>query len=193
MMNDKEKAIRITKTFLEKNEIYKDYIVDSSNILERESLWYIPFKELNPDPNNFLVGAYNGIIVDKSSSDFLQPGSALSLDEWIYGFEIGIRGERYDLIIEKVIDFQKTLDILGKIGLSCVEIEIENGTEWKIPKNFKQKEIKRRLDKLPCKFKNQSFTYSISEFKKIRSERIFEYKLVTTENTDSSILGELLN
>ncbi|SHJ17125.1 hypothetical protein [Flavobacterium haoranii] len=193
MMNDKEKAIRITKTFLEKNEIYKDYIVDSSNILERESLWYIPFKELNPDSNNFLVGAYNGIIVDKSSSDFLQPGSALSLDEWIYGFEIGIRGERYDLIIEKVIDFQKTLDILSKIGLSYVEIEIENGTEWKIPKNFKQKEIKSRLDKLPCKFKNQSFTYSINEFKKIRSERIFEYKLVTTENTDSSILGELLN
>ncbi|WP_299555495.1 hypothetical protein [Seonamhaeicola sp.] len=192
-MNDKEKAIQITKSFLEKNEIYKDYIVDSFNILERESLWYIPFKELNPDPNNFLVGAYNGIIVDKSSSDFLQPGSALSLDEWIYGFEIGIRGKRYDLIIEKIIDYQKTLDILSKIGLNYVEIEVENGTEWKIPKDFKRKEIKKRLDKLPCKFKNQSFTYSIDEFKKIRNEQIFEYKLETTENTDSSILGELLN
>jgi hypothetical protein len=192
-MNDKEKAIRITKSFLEKNEIYIDYVVDSSNILERESLWYIPFKELNPDSNTFLVGAYNGIIVDKSSSDFLQPGSALSLEEWIYGFEIGIRGKRYDLIIDKVVDYRKTLDILSKIGLKFVEIKVENGTEWKIPKDFKRKEIKRRLDKLPCEFKNQSFTYSIGEFKKIRNEQIFEYRLEITENTDSSILGELLN
>lgn len=192
-MNDKEKAIRITTSFLEKNEMYKDYVIDSANILERESLWYIPFKELNPDPNNLLAGAYNGIIVDKSSSDFLQPDSALSLEEWIYGFEIGIRGKRYDLIINKVIDYRETLDILSKIGLKYVKIEVENGTEWKIPRVFKQKEIERRLDKLPCKFKNQSFTYSISEFRKIRNKRIFEYKLEVTENTDSSIIGELLN
>ena len=192
-MTNKTEAIQITESFLKNDEIYEKYVVDSSNILERDSLWYIPFKEINPDPNNLLVGAYNGILVDKESSDFLQPGSALSLEEWIYGFEIGIRGGRYDLIIEKVIDYRKTLEILEKIGLNYVEIEIENGTEWKIPKNFKRKEIKRRLDKLPCEFKNQAFTYSINEFKKIRNERIFEYRLKKTENTDSSIVGELIS
>ncbi|WP_026754454.1 hypothetical protein [Sediminibacter sp. Hel_I_10] len=191
-MTNKTEAIQITEFFLKKDEIYEKYVVDFSNILERESLWYIPFKKIIPDPNNLLVGAYNGILVDKESSDFLQPGSALSLEEWIYGFEIGIRGGRYDLIIEKVIDYITTLEILEKIGLDYVEIEIENGTEWKIPKNFKRKEIKKRLDKLPCKFKNQAFTYSINEFKKIRNERIFEYSLKKTENTDSSIIGELI-
>lgn len=192
-MTNKTEAIQITESFLKNDEIYEKYVVDSSNILERDSLWYIPFKEINPDPKNLLVGAYNGILVDKESSDFLQPGSALSLEVWIYGFEIGIRGGRYDLIIEKVIDYRKTLEILEKIGLNYVEIEIENGTEWKIPKNFKRKEIKRRLDKLPCEFKNQALTYSINEFKKIRNERIFEYRLKKTENTDSSIVGELIS
>jgi hypothetical protein len=192
-MTNRTEAIQITESFLKNDEIYEKHVVDSSNILERDSLWYIPFKEINPDPNNLLVGAYNGILVDKESSDFLQPGSALSLEEWIYGFEIGIRGGRYDLIIEKVIDYRKTLEILEKIGLNYVEIEIENGTEWKIPKNFKRKEIKRRLDKLPCEFKNQAFTYSINEFKKIINERIFEYRLKKTENTDSSIVGELIS
>lgn len=191
-MTNKQEAISITESFLKSNDTYQGYTIDLDNILDKETLWYIPFKELNPDPNNFLVGAYNGIIVDKNSTDFFQPGSALDLEEWMYGFRIGLRGKRYDLCIVKVNDYRATLEMLDKLRLTYVKIEIEGGTEWKIPQDFKRKEIKKRLDKMPCVFKNQAFTFSINEFKEIRNERMFEYKLLSTENTDSSILGELI-
>ena len=192
-MTDLEGAILITKSFLQKNKVYQDYIIDLDNILEKDTLWYVPFKESNPTSDSILVGAYNGIIVDKNSTDYLQPGSGLSLEKWIYGFKIGLRGERYDLCIEKINDYRATLEMLDKLELTYVKIEIEGKTEWKIPKNFKRREIKRRLDKLPCIFKNQDFTFSIDKFKQIRNERIFEYKLLRTENTDSKILGELIS
>ena len=191
-MTSRKEAISITESFIRNSEVYNNYIIDSANIIEQETLWYIPFKELNPNPDNFLVGAYNGLIVDKSSTDYLQPGSALNLEEWMYGFKIGLRGERYDLHIEKVIDLNATLEILNKLRLSYVEIEVEAGVEWKIPKNFKRKEIKKRLEKLPCVFMNQAFTYSINEFKQIINEQLFKFKLLKTENIDSSILGELI-
>ena len=192
-MTDKEEAILLTKDFIGNIEVYKDYVVDQENIIERETLWYMPFKNLKPDPNNILVGAYHGLIIDKESKDFLQPGSGLDLEEWMYGFKIGLRGERYDLIIEKIIDYRGTLDMLDKLRLIYVKIENEGGTAWKIPKEFKRKEIKKRLYKLPCVFKNQSFTFSIGEFRQIRNQHLFEYKLLKTENTNPKILGELID
>jgi len=191
-MTSRQEAISITESFLKSNDTYHGYEVDLDNILDKETLWYVPFKELISDPNNFLVGAYNGIIVDKNSKDYFQPGSGLDLEEWMYGFQIGIRGDRCDLSIEKVNDYRATLEILDKLELTYVKIEIEGGTEWKIPKNFNRKELKKRLDKMPCLFKNQAFTFSIKEFRFIRNERIFDYKILKTENTDSSILGELI-
>lgn len=191
-MTDKKEAILITESYLRESEVYKSYIVDSGNIVDKATLWYVPFKELNPDPNEILVGAYSGLIVDKNSTDYFQPGSGLDLEEWMYGFKIGLRGERYDLRIEKVNDYRATLDMLDKLRLSYVKIEVEGGTEWKIPKDFKRKEIKKRLDKIPCVFKNQAFTFSISEFKQISNERMFEYKLIKSENKDPRILGELI-
>ncbi|UTW66220.1 hypothetical protein KFE94_16450 [bacterium SCSIO 12643] len=191
-MTSREEAIAISKSFINNNEFYQSFVIDIENLLERETLWYVPFKELNPAPNEFFTGAYNGIIVDKSSTDYFQPGSALNLEEWMYGFKIGLRGERYDLHIEKVIDYRATLDMLDRLELTYVEIELEGGVEWKIPKSFKRKEIKKRLRKMPCLFKNQSFTFAIKEFRQIKEERIFEYKLLKTENRDSNLLGELI-
>lgn len=192
-MADKKEAILITESFLLESEVYNNYVVDLASIKERETLWYVPFKELNPNPNNILVGAYNGLIVDKNSNDCMLPGSALELEECMYGFKIGLRGGRYDLSIEKIKDYRAALEILDKLHLTYVKIELEGGKEWKIPKDFKWKEIKKRLDKMPCVFKNQSFTFSIGELKRIRNERIFEYKLLKSENIDSKILGELIN
>ncbi|CAM1365308.1 hypothetical protein [Tenacibaculum xiamenense] len=191
-MTDKKEAISITESFIRENEVYNSFVVDSANIIEREAVWYVPFKELNPNPDNILVGAYNGLIVDKNSNEFMQPGSALDLETWMYGFKIGLRGGRQDLLIEKINDYRATLEVLDKLGLTYVKIKLEGKTEWKIPKDFKRKEIKKRLDKLPCIFKNQAFTFSIDEFKQIRNERMFEYKLLKSENTDQNILGELI-
>lgn len=192
-MTNKEEAIAIAKSFIKDNETYQNFVVSIEHIKEKETLWYIPFKELNHNPDNFIVGAHNGLIIDKKSTDYLQPGSALDLEEWMYGFKIGLRGKRYDLWIEKVNDYYATLEMLDKLPLTYVTIEVEGGTEWKIPKNFKRKEIKKRLETMPCIFKNQAFTFSIDEFKHIRNERIFEYKLVETKNTAPNILGELIN
>ena len=192
-MTDKKKAISITESFLRENEDYKSFRVDEAGIQERETLWYVPFKEESSNSDEIQVGRYHGLIVDKDSDDYLQPGSALDLAEWMYAFKIGLRGGRYDLSIEKVHDYRATLDTLEKLNLTYVKIEIEGGTEWKIPKSFSRKQIKKRVDKLPCVFKNQTFTFSMNAFKQIRNEGIFEYKLLKSENTDPQIDGELIN
>lgn len=191
MTTDKNDAILLTESFIKRKD-YDGYVVDLDNILEEDSLWYVPFKELNPNPNIFLAGAYNGLIIDKNSTEFAQPGSALSLEEWMYGFKMGIRGERLDLIIEKVYDYRAATEFLERLKVQYVKIEIEGGTEWKIPNEFSRKEIKKRLDKPPCTFKNQSFTYSIAVFKRLNNEKIFKYKLVKTPETYPNVLGELI-
>lgn len=190
-MATREEAIKITIEFLNNRPEYDGYVVDSTEVIDKDYVWYVPFKEINPAPNDILVGAYNGLIVDKESDEYFQPGSALKLDDWIYGFRIGLRGNRYDLVIKKINNHNESLEILSKLGLTYVKIEIEGGTEWKIPKQFNIKEIKKRLEKLPCVFKNQSFTFSIEAFKKIRNMRLFDYDLVIS-NSNPKILGELI-
>jgi hypothetical protein len=190
-MADKTKAISITDSFIKSHINYNNYIVDVDDIQEHETLWYVPFKQKEPT-NDFIVGAHSGLIVDKSSDDFMQPGSGRNVKDWFYGFKIGLRGGRYDLIINRVPILNDALDMLDKIGLTYVRIEVENNTEWKIPKRFNRKELKKRLEDIPCSFKNQSFTFAADHFKEIRNRRIFDYDLLKTKNTNPNILGELL-
>jgi len=192
-MTNRQEAILITESFIKDSEEYKDCIVNLENILEQETLWWVPFKEKNFDPAlNIILGAYYGLIIDKGSKEYFQPSTGPSLEEWMDAFKMGLIGKRYDLLIIKVNNQKNAIEVLEKLGLSYVKIEIEYGTEWKIPKEFNRKQIKKRLEKLPCIFKNQSFTGSTQELKRIRNERIFEYQLLKTENKDPRILGELI-
>lgn len=191
-MTNKEKAIAITQRFIQNHEIYHTFAVDIANIIEQETLWYVPFKEINPEPNVFWGGAYNGLLIDKFSEEYMQPGSGYALEKWMYGFRIGLRGGRYDLLIEKVNRYQETLEILNQLDLTFVKIELEGGIEWKIPRSFHRKQIKRRIDHLPCVFKNQGLSSAIDEFKKINNQHLFEYQLLKTQNTNPKILGELI-
>ncbi|MEM7163740.1 MAG: hypothetical protein AAF487_15035 [Bacteroidota bacterium] len=190
-MATKEEAIRITQKFISESPIYSKYKVGEDKIKEYETVWYVPFFEIIPDSDSYLVGSYNGLIVDKNTMDFMQPGSGLKLEEWIYGFKIGLRGENYDLIIKKVNDLRETKEILPKLGMTYVKLEFENGIEWKIPQNFTRKEINNRLKKLPCVFKNQKFTFSMDIFREIKRRNLFIYELKSSES-DPKILGELI-
>jgi hypothetical protein len=192
-MTNKEKAITITQSYIKGKAEYEGFVVNSDHIVERETLWYVPFKASNTEINGCFGGAYNGLIVDKYSTEYMQPGSVLELQEWIEGFEMGLRGEHYDLLIDKVNDYEKTLEALLQMSLSYVVIEEEADKEWKIPKEFSKKDIQRRLTTLPCAFKNQAFSFCIQTFKKVRAENLFQYQLLKTENTDPKILGELIS
>lgn len=190
-MTSLKEAISITENFLQERDAYKGYIIDNEGVLEKEFLWYVPFKSSGSNQEK-LIGAYSGLIVDKNSEEYFQPGSAFSLEKWMYGFRIGLRGGRYDLQIQKINNDLKALEILEKLGMTYVKIELVGSSEYKIPQNFSRKEIKNRINKLPFLFKNQSFTFSIDDFKLIRNEKIFEYRLTETDNEDPSLMGELL-
>ena len=191
-MANKQEAIHIAESFIQKSDTYATYVVDADRIIEYDFFWYVPFKDMEPERGVLLAGAYNGVLIDKKTSEYFQPGSGLSLDDWIYGYEHGLIGRRCDLIIEKVYDYRDAVEMLWKLNLTYVRIEVEAGTTWKTPRKFSRKEIKRRLDKPPCTFKNQGFTYAIDKFRRIREEKLFAYRLVKTENTDPAILGELI-
>ncbi len=191
-MTSREEAISITKSFFLQKEVYKGYIIDQSRILERETLWYVPIKSVNPTAPFSLIGAWPGLIVDKGSADHFQPGSRYRLEEWMYGFSIGLRTGRYDLKINKINSHERALDILKELRLQFVKIEVDGGRTWKIPRDFKPAQIEKRLMKLPCVFKNQSFIQSIKQFRKIKEEQVFEYELLKTRSTYPKVLGELM-
>lgn len=190
MTTDKNEAIRITEYFLEQSE-YIGHEVDLGNIQDEETLWYVPFKQENPITNSIYVGAYSGLIVDKYSKEYVQPGSGLSLEDWMYAFKIGIRGYRLDLIIEKIYDHRGAIELLDQLKMQSVKMELEGDIEWKIPRAFHRKDIKKRLEHLPCTFKNQSFSYS-KVFKELDTKKVMNYRLVRTSETYPNVLGELM-
>lgn len=163
--------------------------ISETEIIETSFAWYIPFRNMNPK-EGFEAGAYNGFIVGKAHGDLHQPGSAFSIEKWLEAYELGILGGPYDLIITKINNKQTAREYLSKLHLTFHKPEIENGTTWKIPKDFTEKMIDERLANLPCKFLNQNFTFNIETFKDIKASKSFEYELVKNETAKSNEIGE---
>jgi hypothetical protein len=106
------------------------------------------------------------------------------------GFKLGLLNGPYDLTITKINDLKATKALLKQLKLQYFKPEIENRTTWKIPKTFTSKMIDRRLNTLPCTFKNQGFAFNIEDFQEIIYPRAFDYQLVQVENPKPNEIGE---
>lgn len=124
----------------------------------------------------FLEAGSGGFIVEKESGKVVNFGSAFSTEENFKIYEKGLIG-RKDLIILKVREINEAVRLLNRLQMKRVEPKFENSVEWKIPKIYKENEIKAAISKLPCVFKNQDFYFRYKEFLKIDESKCFDYEL----------------
>lgn len=172
----------------------KEYIFnEEAEIIEKDSLWYISFIEKKSEERKDWIGAAKGCIVDKETGELFQPGSAYSLDMWIWGFELGFRGKRLDLTITKINSLEQTLKILDDFGIQFVKPVMENGTIWKVPEYYSKEELRERINKLPCTFENQGLTIKLWVLKDLEESKAFEYHVNPTKCQYENIYGELID
>ena len=170
-----EKAEEIAR-----NRISADCALIKDAILEKPYGWYFPFQSKEfletGDIKKMLVGS-GGFIVEKDSGSVVEFGSAYSTEKNFKIYERGLCG-RSDLIILKVKELNETIRLLNSLSMTYIATEISNGIEWKLPKTYKQKQIKEAISKLPCIFKNQNFYFRYDVFEKIDNSKCFEYELI---------------
>lgn len=189
-MNLEEAKNRVRQAIKESINYNGAYEIDANGIIETDVAWYIPFMDIGDNKQDIPIGAYYGFIVGKVLGDLHQPGSAFSIEKWLTSYELGLLGGPHDLIITKIKNRQFAIKYLRKLNLSYFRLEIESSITWKIPKPFTDKMLDERLANLPCKFKNQRFTFNFEEFKEIKESKIFEYELIKTVNAIANEIGE---
>jgi len=187
------KALKYANEEYGENDKVKFVLRKEYKIIEDDEIFYVPFIEEKTEHRKLWGGAYKGIIIDKTTGEMFQPGSAYPLEKWIWGFKLGFRKERVDFIIKKINNQKKTIELISNLGMQYVIPELEHGTIWKIPKTFNPKQIKKRISKLPCTFKNQGLTIALDTIQEILESKAFEFEIKTTDFTMEGIYGELID
>ncbi|WP_142688646.1 hypothetical protein [Chitinophaga polysaccharea] len=189
-MNLEEAKNRVRQAIKENINYDSEYRIDEDGIIGTDFAWYIPFMDIGINKQDIFVGAYYGFIVGKILGDLHRPGSGFTIEKWLISYELGLLDGPHDLIITKIKNGPATKLYLRKLNLTYFRVEIENGIHWKIPKHFTDKMINERLANLPCKFKNQSFSFHFEAFKEIKESKIFDYELIKTVDAKANEIGE---
>jgi hypothetical protein len=185
-MITKEEAIKKVRGTLSEDE---DVMLD--DIIEKEYGWVIfsQSKEYikTKDPMFMAIGS-GGILVEKTTGNTYEFGSAYSTDENLRIYELGyFQYENWDIEVIKVINKSKTIERLSKLGISYVVPEEEHGTVWKIPKTYTTEQLENKLKSLPVRFNlgNVYFRWDVLESLKEQSD--FEYQLSENEGHENGI------
>lgn len=177
-----------------KKRYRQDFILDKEQqIIERETLWFIPFIEKKQEERKLWLGATKGAIIDKETGEILQPGSVFSVENWVLRFELGFRHKLLDFTITKINDEKRTIEILKKIEISYVIPKLENGQISKTPLSYNSNQLKERISNLPCTFKNQSFNFKHLVIQEMKESKAFEYKINPNYYEYEGIYGELID
>ena len=151
------------------------------SIAEKPYGWYFMYQSnqwlQTRDPRHLLVGS-GGFIVEREDGHLYQFGSAYSLERNFAAYEYGLNCETYDLVINQVHNFEKTLDLLLTLDLTYVIPEFAHGRHWRIPQYYERKQLAEMLRTLPCTFANcHGFYFKYENFLEIDKARCCSYKL----------------
>ena len=188
-----QKAIENVLDFAKKRYRLDFILNEEQQIINKETLWFIPFIEKEEKERTSWLGATKGCIIDKVSGEISQPGSAYSLEMWIWGFELGFRDERLDLTITKINNEKQAIDILEKFGVGYIKPKLEKGTILKNFEFYTQAELKEKISNLPCTFKNQGLSIKLWVLRELHQCKAFEYKVKSTDNKYDDIYGDLID
>jgi len=166
---------------------------DKVPLIEQQTLWYIPFIEKNPEERKLCIDTVKGCIVDKKTGALFQPESIYPLETWIWGFDLGFRDKELDLTITKINDEEQSLKILEDFRIQYVKPVLEHGTIWTIPEIYSKEQLRKRVNKLPCTFKNQELTTKLWVLKDLMESKAFEFEVNPTKCKHKNIYGELID
>lgn len=149
-------------------------------IIEKPYGWYFCYQSkayvASGDLSDFLVGS-GGFIVEREDGRIFNFGSAFTLERNLAAYEAGFRFELYDLTITRVFNLEETVALLHKLNMTYVISEVENGTVWRIPREFSKTELRTRLTSLPHTFAGHNFYFRVEVFGLIDAAECCDYHL----------------
>ncbi len=166
----------------------KIYFINDAKIKDKGVAWFIPFRY-----NGHYAGGSQGCFVGKADGDIMTTGSALPISMYFTGFKLGLRYQTCNLIIKKVNDPIKTLELILALDLKYIIPEEEAGVIWKIGQPFTSEMILNRLKNLPCTFYNQNIKGAIRQFQQIVRSKAFEYEIIEVKHPPKGEYGENLH
>lgn len=159
-MIDFEDARKIALNF-----IGEDLMLSEDHILEKGFGWYFSSE---PKKRGRLLAGRSGFIVDRETGKIFECGSAFPVERDLKMYELGYRFKSYDLTILAVSNLEKTVELLHKLQMQYVVPEFEHGVNWKIPREYKPKEIRKALKRLPFTFEGQRFYFRLEDLERLK-------------------------
>jgi len=165
---------------------------EGMEIINRKSVWFIPFIEKNEDEIEGWIGAAKGCIVDKETGELFQPGSAYSIDTWIWGFELGFRGKHLDFTVTKINNIEKAIELIKRLGPQYLLNKIDGNYDVNDIKYYTKEEVASKMKNLPCTFYSQGFTIKLWVIKEILDGGFLEFKVKPSKYKYGKHYGELI-
>jgi hypothetical protein len=149
--------------------------------MEKPYGWYFMYQSnewlRTRDRRHLLVGS-GGFIVEREDGRTYEFGSAYGQDRNFAAYEYGLKYKIYDLIVNQVQDFERTIELLLTLNLTYVIAEFEYGRQWRIPRAYDKILLAKKLQVLPCTFENcRGFYFKYEQFLEIDREQCFDYQL----------------
>jgi hypothetical protein len=166
-----------TARSLAAGEVPKRLEIDDVGVQELRTGWFFPYRGVDPDPDNWPIGA-RGVIVNKHTGDRLQLGSGmLPIGRDLAMYDKGYQFYCYDLVVTQVTDMQRTLHTLEALHLSVVEPTFASGTVWRIPRALTRAELRSRIRRLPQVFGGEPLGPYAEALEKAREDGFFQFEL----------------
>ena len=166
-----------------------DIILD--NIIEKDYGWVLfcqSKKFIETGDDMYMTIGSGGTLVVKDGGKHIEFGSSYSLEENLDIYEKGyLKYENGDLVITTVNNLQKTIDLLLTLGIVYVVPEEAHGTEWRIPQQYEEGELKKKLAQTPVRFNVGNLYFKYHELEEFKLQNAFTYELVENDGFENSI------
>ncbi len=150
--------------------------IDDGHARELREGWFFPYRA--SDPHSHPLGA-NGVIVNKKTGATFGLGSPFPTERALALYDRGYQCYRYDLVVTRIVDLERTLDTLQELDISMVEPPYEYGTVWQIPRLLVRTELRSALATLPRVFGSLPLYFRADVLEKAKREGCFQYELLS--------------
>lgn len=179
-INTKEGAVEAVRKTLP-----PDFDVLEDHTIEKEYGWVV-FSQTKEciatgDFRHMEVGS-GGVLVEKRTGRLIEFGSAYSTENNLQIYEAGyLAHDNFDMLVTAVSDLREAEDLLYRLSILYVRPEFDSETTWRIPKEYKVKEIRARLQQLPCRFNIGSLYFKWQHIERMKASRILRFELLPNE------------
>jgi len=149
-----EQAERIARAVFTRGGWGQNYFLAEEMTAERPYGWEFSVRLKNP--NDVRIGGCPGFIVERDDGAVFylntSPASLYEVEQEVRAFQMGFKSGWYDLVIQRVLNRDRMVDLLLSFDLTYIEPEEAFGRRWTIPKRFTREVMEARLRQPPCEF-----------------------------------------